>query len=317
MSDKKAKITDEEVAQEISKGKSQAAIGREKGISREAVGQHSRRLGYKGHNRRWIPQREDLLSVLEKSISLVDATELLGLTEIKLRTAIKHHSVNDEFEKARERWKTHKREAYYLARQRPYINQIRELALRLGYTPRQEDLQAAGISHMTLIRTFGSLPNAMLASGLVPNKPRYTSPLPHGFVEPNISVTDVDEVHRRANLLRRLYADIPEPAGREKPEQTTITTSVYYRDPRVVAWVLDFADGICELCGMQGYETDAGIAYLEVHHVVQLSEGGPDKVSNAVAVCEICHGKLHRAKNRAELKEYLYRNVARLRVVNG
>ena len=307
---------DKELIDKFIAGKSQAEIARDLKISRTRVGQRLARNGFSGRNDRWMPKREDLLSMLEKSSSLLDAAELLGLTELKLHTAIKYHGVNDAFEKARELWKTHRREEYYLARQRPFINQIRELALRLGYTPRQEDLQTAGISHMTLIRTFGSLPNAMLASGLVPNKHRYTSPLPQGFVEVNTSVTDVDEVHRRANLLRHLYADIPEPAGREKPEQTTITTSVYYRDPRVVAWVLDFADGICELCGMQGYETDAGIAYLEVHHVVQLSEGGPDKVSNAVAVCEICHGKLHRAKNRAELKKYLYRNVARLHVAN-
>jgi len=305
---------DKELIEKFIAGQSQAKIARDLDISRERVRQRLGRNGFKGRNYRWIPERKNLISVLEESTSLAQAASFLKITELQLHTAIKHHGLSEVFENAKARWKTHRREEYYLSQQRPRIAQVRELALKLGHTPRQKDLQASGISHTTLIHTFGSLPNAMISAGLIPNRHRYISPLPSDFVDLDTAVAEPDEILHKANLLRRIYADIPEPKGVKTPVQKTIATLAYYRDPRVVAWVLQQADGICEVCGEQGYETDSGIAYLEVHHVVPLSEGGPDTTSNVIATCETCHGKLHRAKNREELKANLYRNLARLRV---
>jgi len=33
--------------------------------------------------------------------------------------------------------------------------------------------------------------------------------------------------------------------------------------------------------------------YLEVHHKIQLAEGGEDSIENAIAVCPNCHRELH------------------------
>ncbi len=125
--------------------------------------------------------------------------------------------------------------------------------------------------------------------------------------------TDIDVVIKRANLLQANQQNIPVPSGTEQPEKVQSMVDVYRRDPKVVAWVLQSAKGICELCDTKGYETDTIAAYLEVHHVVPLSSGGADSVYNAVAVCETCHGKLHRAKNREALNMLLHQKIERLR----
>jgi HNH endonuclease. len=94
--------------------------------------------------------------------------------------------------------------------------------------------------------------------------------------------------------------------------KTIGASSSFVRDPAVVAWVRDQASGYCEACGEQGNETDDGTLYLEVHHVLALADGGPDTVDNAVAICEVCHGKLHRWKERESMKSALIAQLPRL-----
>lgn len=80
-----------------------------------------------------------------------------------------------------------------------------------------------------------------------------------------------------------------------KPKLVTVKTSVFLRNPDVVAEVLLRADGVCEQCGQPAPFCRAkdGTPYLEVHHVIQLSQGGDDSVKNAVALCPNCHRKAH------------------------
>ncbi len=37
---------------------------------------------------------------------------------------------------------------------------------------------------------------------------------------------------------------------------------------------------------------------IDAHHIVQLSEGGPNTEDNLMAVCPTCHAKIHRIGNR-------------------
>lgn len=308
---------DQDIIERFKAGKSQTEIGAELGISRERIRQRLERNGLSGRNYRWIPERETLLSALSSANSLTHVAELLNLSDLQVQTAIKYHSANEYLDAAKNRWKLIKRNEYYLSHQRPFIYRIRELALQLGHTPRQEELQAHGISHMTLVRTFGSLREAMLLSGLIPNNYRVTSPLPPDFQEITEPTTDSDIAQQRANLLLRVVENIPEPPGSETPQRNTVSVTSYYRDPKVAAWVLQFAGGVCEVCGTQGYETDNGISFLSTHHVTPLSEGGPDTTWNVVAICENCHGKLHRWKYREEMKSNLYSTITRLRQVQA
>jgi 5-methylcytosine-specific restriction protein A len=75
----------------------------------------------------------------------------------------------------------------------------------------------------------------------------------------------------------------------------TVVTTVYKRNPDVVAEVLERSRGICEKCKQPApflRATDR-TPYLEVHHKITLAEGGSDTVDNAMAVCPNCHRKLH------------------------
>jgi 5-methylcytosine-specific restriction protein A len=79
------------------------------------------------------------------------------------------------------------------------------------------------------------------------------------------------------------------------PDFVPRTSFVPVRNPDVVAEVTYRADGRCELCRKLAPFRRAkdGSAYLEVHHLIKLADGGPDTVENAVAICPNCHRKLH------------------------
>jgi 5-methylcytosine-specific restriction protein A len=105
------------------------------------------------------------------------------------------------------------------------------------------------------------------------------------------------------------------PPGSTKPQQSNSTTTSFVRDPAVKRWVLDFACGICEGCSQPAPFLDRdGFPYLEVHHVLQLSNSGSDRVSNAVALCPNCHRRCHFAEDRDEFKLSLYERITRLRI---
>ena len=75
------------------------------------------------------------------------------------------------------------------------------------------------------------------------------------------------------------------------PEQKTVTVQVYIRNPHVVASVLLRADGTCENCHSKApfFRKKDDSPYLEVHHKIQLADGGNDSVENAIALCPNCH----------------------------
>ncbi|MBU2965239.1 HNH endonuclease signature motif containing protein [Amphritea sp. 2_MG-2023] len=81
----------------------------------------------------------------------------------------------------------------------------------------------------------------------------------------------------------------------KKPERKRVETTIFIRNPYVVAEVLDRARGNCERCKSAApfLRKSDGSPYLEVHHKIPLSEDGDDTVENAVALCPNCHRELH------------------------
>ena len=109
------------------------------------------------------------------------------------------------------------------------------------------------------------------------------------------------------------------PKGNPNPKrgEPKVATGGYIRDPKVVAWVRKKAAGVCEHCHAQApfnSESTRGIIdpYLEVHHVTPLSEGGPDKVENCVALCPNCHRRCHYGQDRHDVVAKLLLTVDRL-----
>lgn len=81
------------------------------------------------------------------------------------------------------------------------------------------------------------------------------------------------------------------------PERVQTTTTVFRRNPDVIAEVLLRAAGHCEVCRKPApfVRGKDGTPFLEVHHKLPLSEGGEDTVANAVGLCPNCHRSAHYA----------------------
>lgn len=103
------------------------------------------------------------------------------------------------------------------------------------------------------------------------------------------------------------------PKGQSNPERKATTVDTFVRDARVVRYVLDAAEGNCEVCGNPSpFFKDDGEPFLDVHHVKHLADGGSDTAKNAIAACPNCHRELHHGSNREALKVLVYSKVGRL-----
>jgi len=102
------------------------------------------------------------------------------------------------------------------------------------------------------------------------------------------------------------------PTGNPAPKRSPTASGRYLRLPSVVAYALGRAGGRCELCDGVPFLTPEGEPFLEVHHIHQLAEGGPDTPDNAVALCPNCHRELHYGNERAAKVRILVSRVAGL-----
>lgn len=84
-------------------------------------------------------------------------------------------------------------------------------------------------------------------------------------------------------------------AAPESPVSFTTTTTIFRRNPGVIAEVLVRSNGHCEKCQKAApfKRASDGSPYLEVHHHIPLSKGGNDKIENALALCPNCHREAH------------------------
>jgi 5-methylcytosine-specific restriction protein A len=118
---------------------------------------------------------------------------------------------------------------------------------------------------------------------------------------------------RRASKLQKKGLKVA-PKGNANPQQVSVTTTSYVRDPKIRAWVADLAKGVCEGCGqIAPFEVD-GLPFLEVHHVKHLAQKGSDSITNAVALCPNCHRRCHLASDKEAFTLSLYTKVGRLLV---
>jgi 5-methylcytosine-specific restriction endonuclease McrA len=113
--------------------------------------------------------------------------------------------------------------------------------------------------------------------------------------------------------LRRRVKLAP-PIGQVSPKKVKVTSMQTVRDPAVKAWVLRVSGGKCSCCGNPApFKDDDGLPFLEVHHVRPLVDGGPDTISNAVALCPNCHRACHHSRQRQKIVAKLYKSHARLK----
>lgn len=125
------------------------------------------------------------------------------------------------------------------------------------------------------------------------------------------------EFRKAAEAANAVGEDVLAPPLRTRREVETERSvrarsgAVYRRDPKVRAKVLEIANGRCECCGNEGFLTENGERYLETHHVVGVSERGPDTIDNIIAVCPTCHRKAHFAADRIEVERHMFEAIYR------
>lgn len=98
-----------------------------------------------------------------------------------------------------------------------------------------------------------------------------------------------------AQVAHALESDLGNVIGKKYPGQVSVRSFQYQRDPSVVAYALQKANGICGDCGNPApfVSSRTGLPYLEVHHIKMLKDGGSDTVDNVVALCPNCHRERH------------------------
>lgn len=134
-----------------------------------------------------------------------------------------------------------------------------------------------------------------------------------GVFESDDAAQTADEqtlIRRASKLQQQPFPKLPD--GIAQPQKVSTVSTTFVRDPKVRAWVLKEAKGICEGCGSNApFEVD-GLPFLEVHHVKHLAQKGSDRISNAVALCPNCHQRCHRSSDRMAFTEGLYAKIGRL-----
>lgn len=96
-------------------------------------------------------------------------------------------------------------------------------------------------------------------------------------------------------------------SGSRKVGSRQAITRQYQRNPWVAEYARRRAAGKCQLCQQPApFLNKSGEAYLEVHHIEWLANGGADTLENTVALCPNCHRKMHvlaHPKDLAKLKQ--------------
>jgi len=112
------------------------------------------------------------------------------------------------------------------------------------------------------------------------------------------AATLADEVERlEKRSLEELLARYRAQKGRRpaRPKKRTLVAYAYERDPLVIAIARMRAAYRCEIdsCAHPIFETAGGAPYTEVHHIIPLSDGGPDTIDNVACLCAAHHREVH------------------------
>ncbi len=97
-----------------------------------------------------------------------------------------------------------------------------------------------------------------------------------------------------------------------KPAKKLREVTDFVRNPYVIAVALIRAKDACEMpaCARGLFKRDNGRNFLEVHHIVPLSEGGDDTLANVAALCPTCHREMHHGVHRSARTKTLKTAIA-------
>jgi 5-methylcytosine-specific restriction enzyme A len=118
-----------------------------------------------------------------------------------------------------------------------------------------------------------------------------------------VAVDDVAPANQAVQVEAPAYVDQFSSSAAVERRESIITEFV--RSSRVRVSVLRRAEGRCEYCGTSGFVTASGSIYLETHHIIPLSENGPDNDENVVALCPNDHRQAHFGTAASQMRAVL------------
>lgn len=132
----------------------------------------------------------------------------------------------------------------------------------------------------------------------------------NGDAELTEAADQLSKILSRAEIFEKANLAVGKPEKRER------RVTDYVRNPFVVAAALVRAGGKCERhkCRHVLFERTGGSPYLEVHHILPLSEGGDDTLLNVAALCPSCHREHHFGAETAAKRTQLAAHIAALAV---
>lgn len=139
------------------------------------------------------------------------------------------------------------------------------------------------------------------------------------FVAYVVGESAVAELRRRkgeviVSPLTDAVEDLPEdPAGASRPEKGTGSINFYRRDAAIRRAVLLRARGVCEYCGVAGFQMSDGRRYIEAHHIINLAKQGPDTMDNVIGLCANHHREAHFGLHAEEFERDLKHKLATIR----
>jgi len=114
-------------------------------------------------------------------------------------------------------------------------------------------------------------------------------------------------------LLEKLFRKSFESISKEQPEEERGNSPKSYRSTKTVFnrreetknYALSRADGKCKACREAAPFYSKKGPFLEVHHVNELSDNGPDTPNNVIALCPNCHRRAHYSEDKTEFNQSL------------
>ncbi len=109
--------------------------------------------------------------------------------------------------------------------------------------------------------------------------------------------------------LRQLAVDAS--SNDKKPQSSTASvTQISIRAEAVRLYAFKRASGHCESCNIIApFKTLRGDPFLECHHLMRLSDGGPDHPVWVAGICPNCHRHIHYGSDGCEINNRLISTI--------
>lgn len=109
-----------------------------------------------------------------------------------------------------------------------------------------------------------------------------------------LRVDDIVPTKHRGNFLTTNFATLCDSCYQNKNRESEVKTPNYpdnWDDIR--REVYKSSNYRCQNCGIGGGNRKMGEAVLNAHHIVPRSNGGSDRMSNLITLCDPCHNSCH------------------------